>query len=103
MTGLPFQVPVGEPSPEAVVFLFVAVTAVVGLFVAYQAYRGYRRNDSRPMLFLAVGVLLLTAVPAGANVGLGAATAATDAEILLVISIAHLAGVVAVLYALTRA
>lgn len=105
MTGLPlpFQLPAGEPSPEAVVFLFVAVTAVVGLFVAYQAYRGYRRNDSRPMLYLAVGVLLLTAVPAGANVVLSAATAATDAEILLVISLAHLVGVVSVLYALTRA
>jgi hypothetical protein len=35
--------------------LEVLVT-VVGLFVAYQAFRGYRRNDSRPMLFLAAGI-----------------------------------------------
>lgn len=99
MTGFP----IGGLPAEGVVFLFVAATAVVGLFVAYQAYRGYRRNDSRPMLYLAVGVLLLTAVPAAANAGLSAATAATDAGILLVITLSHLAGVLAVLYALTRA
>lgn len=35
----------------------------LSLIVVYQAYRGYRRNDSRPMLFLAFGVILLTIVP----------------------------------------
>lgn len=37
-----------------------AVPAVVGGFVALQAYRGYRRYDNRPMLLLAVGIGLLT-------------------------------------------
>lgn len=32
-----------------------AVIAVLGLVIAYVGYRGYRRNDSRPMLFLATG------------------------------------------------
>lgn len=97
------QLPVDALVPETIVVGFVAVIAVVGVFVAYQAYRGYQRNDSRPMLFLAIGILLLTAVPAGANIGLSVLTAATDAEILLVISLAHLAGVGSILYALTRA
>jgi hypothetical protein len=35
-----------------------AVTAG-GLFVAYQAYRGFRRNGSRPMVFLAAGIGLM--------------------------------------------
>jgi hypothetical protein len=55
--------------------LEVLVT-VVGLFVAYQAYRGYRRNDSRPMLFLAAGIGLMMCLHFGiryplAWVGLG--------------------------------
>lgn len=37
--------------------------AVLGVFIAYQAYRGYRRNDSKPMLFIAVGFALVLGVP----------------------------------------
>ena len=85
------------------VFAFAAVTAVAGAFVAFLAYRGYRRNDSRPMLYLAVGIALLTTVPVGLNAALSALTGATDAEILLAITVAHLAGVASILYALTRA
>lgn len=36
------------------------VTAVVGLFVAMLAYRGYRRNASTKMRALAIGIGLLT-------------------------------------------
>lgn len=103
MSQVALQLPFEALAPETIVFGFVAVIAIIGVFVAYQAYRGYRRNDSRPMLFLAIGILLLTAVPAGANIGLIVLTTATDAEILLVISLAHLAGVGSILYALTRA
>ena len=88
---------------EGVVFLFAAATAVAGAFVAYQAYRGYRRNESRPMLYLAIGILLLTAVPVGVDYALVTLTAAADGEVLLAITAAHLAGVVSILYALTRA
>ena len=35
----------------------------LSLLIVYQAYRGYRRHGSRPMLFLALGVVLLTIVP----------------------------------------
>lgn len=97
------QLPAGKLAPEAIVLGFAAVIAVIGGFVAYQALRGYRRNNSRPMLFLAISILLLTAVPAGANIGLSVLTSATDAEILLVVSLSHFAGVVSILYALTRA
>lgn len=85
------------------IFALAAMTAIAGLFVAYQAYRGYRRNGSRPMLFLAVGVLLLTTVPVVLNYLLSAVIGSTDAEALLAITGAHLAGVVSILYALTRA
>ena len=88
---------------EGLVFLFSAVIAAAGVFVAYQAYRGYQRNASRPMLYLACGIGLLTVVPVSVNYGLSSVTTATDAEILLPITVAHLGGVAAILYALTRA
>ena len=37
-------------------------TTVLGIVIGYQAYRGFRRNDSRPMQYLSVGLLLLTGV-----------------------------------------
>lgn len=83
--------------------LFAAVTALTGLFVAALAYRGYQRNASRPMFFLAIGILLLTTIPVAVDYTLQGMTTVTEAEILLAITISHLAGVVAILYALTRA
>lgn len=35
------------------------LSTVVGLFIGYQAYRGFRRNHSTPMRFLSLGLLLL--------------------------------------------
>ncbi|MFB6164910.1 MAG: hypothetical protein ABEJ31_07110 [Haloarculaceae archaeon] len=37
-------------------------STVVGSYVGYQAYRGFRRHDSRSMRYLSVGLVLLTAV-----------------------------------------
>ncbi|MDS0259988.1 hypothetical protein NDI56_11345 [Haloarcula sp. S1CR25-12] len=39
-----------------------AVTSLVGLYIGYQAYRGLRRNDSPPMRYLSVGLILLFGV-----------------------------------------
>ncbi len=42
----------------------VAVASVLlGLVIGYQAYRGFRRNDSRSMQYLSLGLIFLTAVP----------------------------------------
>jgi hypothetical protein len=38
--------------------LTTAVIAVLGFAVGYVAYRGYRRNESLPMLFVAAGFFL---------------------------------------------
>lgn len=85
------------------VSLFPAVITAAGVFVAYQAYRGYQRNESRPMFYLACGIVLLTAVPAGVNYGLSSVATATDATVLGAITVVHLCGVAAVIYALTSA
>lgn len=39
-----------------------AGTALVGLFIAYHAYRGLRRNESRPMWYLSAGLILVFGV-----------------------------------------
>jgi hypothetical protein len=44
-------------------YLLVAGNLLVialGFLVSYQSYRGYRRNDSTPMLYLSIGFLLLS-------------------------------------------
>lgn len=103
MTGSLLQLSDAIGNTEGLVFLFPAVIAIAGVFVAYQAYRGYQRNQSQPMLYLALGIVLLTAVPASINLGLSSLTTATEAGVLLAITVAHLTGVAAILYALTRA
>ena len=99
----PLQLPAAELGEAGGIAAIAGVTALAGLFVAYQAYRGYRRNESRPMLYLAAGVLLLTTVPVGLNALLAVLPGVTEARILLAITAAHFAGVLSILYALTRA
>ena len=36
------------------------VTMVLGFLIAYQAYRGYRRNNSRPLLYVAIGFVFIS-------------------------------------------
>ncbi|MDZ5812909.1 hypothetical protein U4E84_16335 [Halorubrum sp. AD140] len=42
--------------------------AVLGVFIAYLAYRGYRRNRSRPMLFVSAGFALALGMPLAVTV-----------------------------------
>lgn len=44
------------------IIAFALGSTVVGGYVGYQAYRGYRRHDSTPMRALSLGLVLLTAV-----------------------------------------
>lgn len=55
----------GQPSGlvRTGLLAYELVGAVLGVFIAYLAYRGYQRNDSRPMLFVAVGFALALGVP----------------------------------------
>jgi len=39
------------------------VVALVGFLIVYTAYKGYRRNQSRPMFFIAVGFALAVGIP----------------------------------------
>ena len=76
------------------------LSALVGLFIAYQAYRGYRRNDSRPMLFIAVGFALALAVPFLLLLAYVALPFVSESVAAILGQCSQLAGLVAILYAL---
>lgn len=88
---------------DHVVWLSYGVTPLAGIYVTWLAYRGYRRNDSEPMAYLALGIFLLTVLPAVAAIGLGPLLGASDAASLLAASISQLGGLLSVYYSLTRA
>jgi hypothetical protein len=79
-----------------------AVTALVGLFVATLAYRGYRRNGSAKMRALAVGIGLLTAGVFVAVLLVDAAGSGSGA-VLLVRGLVTVSGLCVVLYAILAA
>lgn len=51
-----------QPVVEWLIFGLAFASTLVGGYVGYQAYRGYRRHDSRTMQSLSLGLFLLTAV-----------------------------------------
>ncbi|PSQ17559.1 hypothetical protein BRD00_07620 [Halobacteriales archaeon QS_8_69_26] len=87
-------------TPRTVLFVSEFLSIGLGLVIAYIAFQGYRRNDSRPMLFIAVGFVLVTGLPAVfagaflafAEVGELAAAAATQ--------VSEIIGMLCIIYAL---
>jgi cytochrome bd-type quinol oxidase subunit 1 len=55
----------GAAVVEWLIFALALGSTLVGGYVGYQAYRGYRRHDSRTMRALSLGLLLLTTVAFG--------------------------------------
>ncbi len=53
----------GYTTLDWVLLVVSACSVILGLVIGYQAYRGFRRNDSRAMQYLSIGLILLTAVP----------------------------------------
>lgn len=101
--GAPLQLWDAEMPPEWVV-TFVQSTdvlsALLGLFIAYQAYRGYRRNESRPMLFISLGFVLVLAVPFLLLVLYVAIPFLSETLIAVLSQLSQISGLIAILYAL---
>ncbi|SFB84620.1 hypothetical protein SAMN05444422_102360 [Halobiforma haloterrestris] len=91
---------VADLEPAAVLFATALATALVGTVVAGLAYRGYQRNDSEPMRFLAVGVVCITVGPFLVSYGLAPALALSQAVTLLGVLLSNIAGLLAILYSL---
>jgi len=103
MRAVPLQL--WEPgTPPDWVVAYVQATdvliALVGVFIAYQAYRGYRRNGSRPMLFIAVGFVLVLAVPFVSLVVYLAVPFLSEGVVSVFTQTSQVLGMVSILYAL---
>lgn len=83
-----------------------AATAVVGLYIGYQAYRGLRRHDSPPMRYLSVGLILLfgvtyaVAFTGNAVFRLGVTPLVYQGYFRIVVRLIQLAGVGCIAYSL---
>lgn len=51
-------------SLDVLAFSFGLLVILLGVIISLRPYQGYRRNESRPMLLLAIGMLLITVIPA---------------------------------------
>lgn len=82
---------------ESLTAVVSALTAVVGLYVAHLAYRGYRRNESQTMRALSVGIVCIAVIPYLILYVVDPLFALTDAQSLLSITLFHAIGL-AVIY-----
>jgi hypothetical protein len=89
--------------PATVLFLTAAATAVAGAVVATLAFRGGRRNDSKTMQYLAFGVVCIAVLPFLVNYAIAPVASLSDAETLLGVLTANIAGLLALLYSLEGA
>jgi len=76
------------------------LSVIIGVFIAYQAYRGYRRNDSRPMLFIALGFVLVLAVPFCIFLIYGLFPGMSVTVVIITSQVSQVGGLLAILYAL---
>lgn len=88
--------------PAVVLFATALATATTGLIVAGTAYRGYRKHHSETMLFLAIGIVLITVSPFVVSYGIAIAIELTEAVALLGILGANILGLLSILYSLER-
>ena len=86
--------------PATLLVFASGATAAAGSLVAWLAHRGYRRNDSRAMRFLAIGVACIAVLPFFVTYGVGPLLALSDAATLLLVLLANVAGLLSVLYSL---
>jgi lipopolysaccharide export LptBFGC system permease protein LptF len=84
------------PTLATLTAIVSALTAVVGTFVAYLAYRGYRRNGSRRMRALALGIVCIAVVPYVVSNAAGSIAGVTDATAIVAITLSHTVGLAAI-------
>lgn len=90
----------GDTVQILVVLATFLLSALLGLIIARKAYQGYRRNASPPMLYLAAGIVLLTAVPAVLSLFLSTFTGLPSYLVVVVTNGTELLGLVSIAYSL---
>lgn len=88
------------PLFELLTIASLFLVALLGTIIAYQAYRGYRRNGTPSMLYLATGLLLLTLFPFLINVIVTTLTSPGQVVTVFLENVSRLCGLVAIMYSL---
>lgn len=79
------------------------VSGALGLGIAYLAYRGYRRNESRPMFFISLGFVLAIGLPLVLLVPLllvPSLPTTVQTAIVVATDVLNIAGLASILYAI---
>ncbi|QLH77592.1 hypothetical protein HZS55_09910 [Halosimplex rubrum] len=90
----------GSAVLAALALLSLAVAAGLSLLIAYEALKGYRGTRDRAMLFLAVGIVLLTGGPIALRIALPTLTDTPESVRLLSTTVSELLGLGCILYAI---
>lgn len=94
---------VGGAAPTAVAAILVFFVAVVlSVVVTYRYMKGYLRTRRRPLLYLAVGMLLLAPAPMFVRLVAGNVGVVTATERQFVATASRLCGLVAILTVVYR-
>jgi hypothetical protein len=95
---------VGGAAPTAVAAILVFLVAVVlSVLVTYRYARGYLRTRQRPLLALAVGMLLLAPAPMFLRLLLGNVAVVGATERTLATTLSRLCGLLVILTVVHRA
>lgn len=97
----PVTVTGGSPLLVLAAFLLLGAASVLSVLVTYRLARGYLRTGTRPMLYLAVGIFLLTVSPTAIRL-VFTNVAAAPADRTLVASASELLGLLVILYTIHR-
>jgi Na+/H+ antiporter NhaC len=100
-TGIALQTTVG--GSRTVVLLALAglvLAAALSLLVVYRLVEGYRRNGTRPMLVLGVGLALLVTGPIFLRLALTNVVSVSPATRSVATTASELLGLAAILYAI---
>lgn len=82
--------------PPTLTALASGLTAIVGLYVAWLAARGYRKHGSATMGALALGIVAITVVPFLIAHVVGPAVGFSDALSILGVMVSHTVGLLAI-------
>lgn len=84
---------------ESATLLTTVLVLTLGAYIGYQAYRGYRRNGNRPVLFLGLGIFLVTTVRQLASMLAYLVVGESPLLLLIVFFGISITGLLSVLYA----
>lgn len=100
MIAIPLEAATGgSQSAAALVFVGRTIAFAIACWIAWRTYRGYERVRAPALLWLALGIALLAAVPTMVRFLIPTVTDATPLTTTLLATSSEIAGLLAILYA----